>query len=495
MLVHAALEGSGWEIAESPDDTSALLELEVSDVDLVVVDLELPIMSPTELVTRFRGQRTDMSILVLAAGPGTAQGVAALLAGADDFLSKPVAAKELMARLGAAARRRVRGARSRSRLQEIITGITSEVTDAVIITTADQRIHSFNAAAESLYGFRAEEVLLGPASEVIRWVGAEVTFEAAREQLSAVGYWHGIADQYRRDGTIVRVRSSTQVLYDQAGNELGVISINRPFGTTTTDAETRAFAVGQAEIAAGLAADEFGVHFQSIFRTEDRSIVGIEALARWQHGDELRLPTDFIEAAEASDLIVEIGKVVLMRACRQLQLWRDAGHDLHLTVNIAARQLLDASIIDVLEDALVSSHTPRGRLTLEVTETALIQDINAAQRTLLRIASLGVGVSIDDFGTGWASLTYLRQLPVTCLKIDRSFVAGLGVDPRDTAIVRSVIALGHELDLLVIAEGVETEVQLEHLRLLGCRIAQGHLIARPVPASEVVLTRPTTVAL
>jgi EAL domain-containing protein (putative c-di-GMP-specific phosphodiesterase class I) len=182
-----------------------------------------------------------------------------------------------------------------------------------------------------------------------------------------------------------------------------------------------------------------------------------------------------------------MGAVILAKACGQLHVWSEAGHDLYLTVNVAARQLLDPGFVDVLQDTLATSGIDPRRLTLEVTETALIQDIDAARRTLLRIASLGVGVSIDDFGTGWASLTYLRQLPVTCLKIDRSFVAGLGVDHRDTAIVRSVIALGHELDLLVIAEGVETEAQLKHLEILGCKMAQGYLLARPTPPSEMAL--------
>jgi PAS domain S-box-containing protein len=488
MLIHAALDGTGWDVAEV-HDASVLLELglELAGVDIAVVDAAIADGGMIEFVTRFREQRPDMSILVLAAGPGTAEGIAALLAGADDFLSKPIVARELMARLGAAARRRVRGTQSRSRLQEIITGVTSEVTDAVVITTSDHRIRSFNRAAEDLYGFRAEDVALRPVSEVVRWAGAEADIDEAQATLTERGSWHGVAEHYRSDGSIVRVRSSTQALYDQDGNEMGVISVNRRFEAPPTDAERRAFEVGQAEIAAGLAADEFSAHFQPIFRIEDRGVVGFEALARWQHGAELRLPKDFIQTAEGTDLILEIGAVVLTKACAQLRLWQEAGHDLYLTVNVAARQLLDPEFVDSLEHVLGASGTEARRLTLEVTETAVIQDIDTARRALLRIASLGVGVSIDDFGTGWASLTYLRQLPVTCLKIDRSFVAGLGVDHRDTAIVRSVIALGQELDLLVIAEGVETEAQLQHLELLGCKLAQGYLVARPTPASEIAL--------
>jgi PAS domain S-box-containing protein len=486
-VVRAALEAKGWELVDVDDAPSAVEAIATVPVDLAVVDLDSAGPPGTELIAQLRAARREVSILVLANGPGSNQGIAALLAGGDDFLVKPVSHRELIARLGAAARRRVRGTRSRSRLQEIITGVTSEVTDAVIITTPDQRIMSFNEAAEELYGFAAVEVLGHPATDVLRWVGAETTFEEARAHLRETGCWHGVAEQYHRDGTVILVRSSTQMLRDDDDNDLGVISVNRLFELPATPAEQRALELVQSEIAAGLAADEFVPYYQPIFRIDDKVIVGFEVLARWHHGDGVRYPIDFIEAAEQSDLIISIGNAMLAQGCRQLRTWREEGHDVHLTVNVAARQLLDPSLVACLRDALVNNEIPPGRLSLEVTETALIQDIGLAGRVLERVAGLGVGISIDDFGTGWASLTYLQQLPVTDLKIDRSFIQGLGIDRRDTAIVRSVIALGRELDLVVIAEGVETEAQLEHLRVMGCRVAQGYLISPARPASEITL--------
>jgi EAL domain-containing protein (putative c-di-GMP-specific phosphodiesterase class I) len=196
---------------------------------------------------------------------------------------------------------------------------------------------------------------------------------------------------------------------------------------------------------------------------------------------------EFIDLAEQSDLIIEIGNVVLQKACLEMARWQTAGHRLRLAVNISARQLLDPDLVPHLEGVLTSTGIERDTLSLEVTETALIEDVEQASKALLRITDLGVDVSIDDFGTGWASLTYLQQLPISSVKIDRSFVAGLGGDRRETAIVRSVLALARELDLSVIAEGIETESQLHQLRLLGCRVGQGYLLSPPVPPSELVL--------
>jgi PAS domain S-box-containing protein len=484
-LVHAVLDDHGWDVTVAIDRETALHAWGGGRVDLVVVDLGMSTPASVEIVSDLRKHQPDLSILILVAGPGPSQGIAALSAGADDFLAKPFSRQELSARLGAAARRRTRGTRARTRLQEVITGVTTDVADAVVVTSADQRILSFNPAAEELYGFSADEVLQLPASTVLRWAGSESVLATARAQISGDGSWHGVADQFHRDGSLLRVRSSTQMLRDDDGTELGMISVNRPFRPEASRGQRRAAGVIKTEIRGGLEADAFIAHYQPIFRIEDRSIVGVEALARWQHGDELRLPVDFIDVAEQSDLIVEIGRVVLNRACQQLQEWARAGHAMHLSVNIAARQLLHPSLVDDLESILTSSGISSCCLTLEVTETALIQDIAKARKVLLRIADLGIGVSIDDFGTGWASLTYLQQLPVTCLKIDQSFVAGLGVGRRATAIARSILALGRELDLVVIAEGIETEAQLEHLHLLGCRIGQGHIVAPALPPEAV----------
>jgi EAL domain-containing protein (putative c-di-GMP-specific phosphodiesterase class I) len=154
-------------------------------------------------------------------------------------------------------------------------------------------------------------------------------------------------------------------------------------------------------------------------------------------------------------------------------------------VNLSARQLLDNSLIDRLAAVMAATALPSGKLWLEVTETALVEDLDQAIDVLERIRDLGARIAIDDFGTGWASLTYLREFPVHALKIDRIFVAGLGTGSRDDAIVASMISLGHELDVVVIAEGVEREDQRRSLIDLGCIVGQGYLFGRPQPASAI----------
>ncbi len=216
--------------------------------------------------------------------------------------------------------------------------------------------------------------------------------------------------------------------------------------------------------------------------------MGIEALARWQHPTRgLLLPCAFIAAAERSGMILELGELVLNTACQQAQLWRREGHDLHLSVNVSARQLSDEHLAEQIAGVMAATSMPAGRLWLEVTETALVMDIVAAQTALREIDDLGARISIDDFGTGWASLTYLREFPIRQLKIDDTFVRGLGTISSDAAIVRSIVSLGCELELEVIAEGVETDEQRSHLLRLGCRLGQGYLFGRPLPPEALDL--------
>ena len=187
----------------------------------------------------------------------------------------------------------------------------------------------------------------------------------------------------------------------------------------------------------------------------------------------------------AAALIVELGRIVFDKACRQTAEWREAGLDLEVAVNLSSKQLADAALFDDITTTLAASELDPHALTLEVTETALVEDVDLAAEALLRLTGLGIRVAIDDFGTGWASLTYLKQFPVHALKIDKIFVDGVDHDPQDAAIARSILSLGRELDLQVVAEGVETFAQQTALRALGCSIAQGYLYGAPTLAPAV----------
>ena len=233
--------------------------------------------------------------------------------------------------------------------------------------------------------------------------------------------------------------------------------------------------------------DELRIHYQPTVSLTDGSPRGFEALLRWEHPEHgLVGPADFIPVAEATGLIVPLGAWVLEQACLQLCAWQQiTAAPITMSVNLSARQLNDPEIVSQVAAILDRTRVDPTAVYLEVTETAVMADIDASVVTLEALKRLGVGLAIDDFGTGYSSLTYLQRFPVDILKIDKSFVAELGQQGEATAIVASVIHLAQALALGTIAEGVETAEQRNQLSVLGCDSGQGYLWARPAPPEEV----------
>ena len=240
------------------------------------------------------------------------------------------------------------------------------------------------------------------------------------------------------------------------------------------------------ELRRGLERGEIVPYFQPIVDLDGGRVVGFEVLVRWLHPDRgLLLPGQFLPLAEEAGLMGELGERMLRDSLAELARWRAVGLSFarcSLSVNVASQQLVDDSFIDVVDDALGETGIDAGSLWLELTETALMADTTAATRALRGLRGLGLHLAVDDFGTGYSSLTYLKRFPVESIKIDRSFVTGLGLEADDTSIVEAVVRLGHSLGLTVVAEGVETPLQLNRLRELGCDRAQGYLFGRPRPA-------------
>lgn len=231
--------------------------------------------------------------------------------------------------------------------------------------------------------------------------------------------------------------------------------------------------------------DEVEVHYQPLMDLRTGRVSATEALVRWNHPRRgLLAPADFVPMAEETGLIVPLGAHVLGEACRQVAVWNRSSRcaaPLDVSVNVSARQLASDGLARLVSESLEDAGLEPQRLHLEVTETALMADIDASSAVLGELRHLGVKVSIDDFGTGYASLTYLSRLPVDSLKVDRSFVARLLHDPTASTIVTGVIWLARALHLDVVAEGVESQDQLAALQELGCQLAQGYLWAEPAP--------------
>ncbi len=235
--------------------------------------------------------------------------------------------------------------------------------------------------------------------------------------------------------------------------------------------------------------DELVVHYQPIASVANGKIVALEALVRWNHPTRGLLgPMEFIPFAEETDLIFSLGRWVLREACHTMARWRrelPGAEDAYITVNLSVHQLSDVTLLDSIAQALADSGLPPEALVLEVTESLLMSETTETVDALSGIHAMGVGLAIDDFGTGESSLARLKRFPVKVLKIDKSFVDGLGILETDEAIVAAIVQLSKALGLVVLAEGVETPAQLERVAALGCDLYQGYLMSRPIIADHV----------
>jgi EAL domain-containing protein (putative c-di-GMP-specific phosphodiesterase class I) len=237
---------------------------------------------------------------------------------------------------------------------------------------------------------------------------------------------------------------------------------------------------------------ELFLEYQPKMELATGRIYGMEALVRWQHPTLGRIPpVKFIPLAEEIGEIAAIGHWVLLTACRQTQRWRQAGHDLKVSVNLSALQFHQPDLLEAIAAALAEAGLPAHALELEITESTLVINPEQATRTLRSLRDLGIDISIDDFGTGYSSLGYLKAFPVTVLKIDRSFVDSLGGVRGDRTIVNAIIALAKSLELNVVAEGVENQEQMDILRELDCDAIQGYFLSRPLapPDFEALMGR------
>ncbi len=241
----------------------------------------------------------------------------------------------------------------------------------------------------------------------------------------------------------------------------------------------------ESDLRKALERDELILHWQPIVNVDTGKIGGSEVLMRWQRGDKLVSPGDFIPLAEQTGLVIPMGEWALEMACRQLKSWQDAGLDpFYVGVNVTSNHVQQRDLVSVVRKVLLASGLKPEYLALEITETGLMDFAESTMRVLQSLRDMGVRVAIDDFGTGYSSLSYLKRLPITTLKIDRAFVKDVADDADDEAIVSAISGLAKSLSLSVVAEGVETVEQRAHLRTAGVLLHQGYYYSRPVPAEK-----------
>jgi diguanylate cyclase (GGDEF)-like protein len=381
------------------------------------------------------------------------------------------------------------------RFKLVNDGLGHAAGDAVL-TAVGERLGSGLRASDTVARLGGDE--FGILLEDIRSV-TEATATAQRV-LAA------LSQPLEVDGREVSVRASIGVAMDQGGQDITADELLRDADTAMYRAKANGrggLAVFEpsmlahqlarleldAELRTAVDRGELFVVYQPIVDLATGRVAAVEALVRWNHPTRGQLnPSDFIDVSEESGQIVGIGSWVVNEACQQARQWqvdRHAGRDLRVSVNTSAREVTEPNFVRGIEKALSASGLPADCLTLEITESMMLGDEAGAVTALRELRRIGVHVVIDDFGTGYSALSYLSQLPVDGLKIDRSFVQGLGSEREKSAIVSATIAFAHGLGLVVTAEGIETEEQLRHLVALKCNLGQGFWFARPLAPPEL----------
>ncbi|MGX1785803.1 EAL domain-containing protein [Bosea sp. NPDC055332] len=371
-----------------------------------------------------------------------------------------------------------------SRFREIVARLPV----ALYTTDPDGYVTYFNQAAVQLVG---REPQLGRdrwciSHKLFRTDGSPLPFEdcpmaiALREEREIRGV-EALAE--RPDGSRVRFMPLPTPLYDMAGKLTGAINLMVDVNSGAQPGPSVASSSHYLakDLEAAIEQRQLHLHYQPVFSAAG-VLTGFEALARWVHPERgVVSPSDFIPAAEESGLILPLARELLLQACTEAASWEKP---LRIAVNVSPLQFRYGDLPGLIDEVLVETGLEPDRLELEITEGVMITDFDRTMLVLHRIKALGVRIALDDFGTGYSSLSYLHMFPLSTLKIDRSFVANLGVASEAAAITRAVIALGHALDIEVVAEGVETREQLDFLIDEGCNYMQGYMLGRPLPAEQ-----------
>jgi PAS domain S-box-containing protein len=339
-----------------------------------------------------------------------------------------------------------------------------------------------------MLGYEVSELLgqtLHPLMHHSRPDGSGYPIEECPMQLAGIkGQLARVEDEvfWRRDGSRLPVDYTVSPLIDDGFNRGAVVTFvdATQRRQTSADLEHAAAALRQ-----GIRDGEMRLHYQPKVNIASGTCRSVESLVRWQQQDALVFPDEFVPMAEQTGAIADLTSWVIDEAAKQAASWRNQGLDLHVAINLSAFSLGDDTVVGDIAAAADKHHLPISSLEVEITETVLAANADAAITVLAELASLGVNSAIDDFGTGFSSLSYLKHLPVKELKIDKSFVMNMPQDSRDQAIVAATVHMAHSQGMLAIAEGVENDLVLRMLRRAECDIGQGYLWMRPAPATTL----------
>ncbi len=547
LLADKALKGSEWlrDQLDSVDGfecsirqcltlTDTLSQLSLQEPDAIVLNLDLPDCQGLDAVEKLRSCNLNVPLVVLTGVEDIDIEAATIQAGAQDIISRDMFDSRLCAR---AIRHAIQRKRAETQLaymarHDQLTGLVNRslfhdyVDQALSRTSRSDRIMAllyldldrFQHINDSM-GTAAGDELLKDAAQRLKScvrVGDTVGRLGGDEFAVVLEGLRNTRDVARVAAKVLEVMGEPYVLNSAAlavTPSIGVVMSgddNNESSVLTKSADTamrRAKAGGgnnfcffTPEMQAAMAnrlnmeralrlaveREELILHYQPQVDIAGGHTTGMEALVRWQR-DEIGLvpPNHFIPIAEETGLIEQIGEWVMKEACRQTASWNKLGMPpLCVSVNLSVRQLNPGRLAHLVQEALDGSGLPANQLELEVTESLLMEDVDAARIALSEIKDLGVRISVDDFGTGYSSMNYLKRFPIDTLKIDQTFVREVPEDPDDTAITAAIIALGHALRLDVVAEGVETDPQLKFLHDQGCDRAQGYLLSRPKAADD-----------
>jgi diguanylate cyclase (GGDEF)-like protein len=545
-VMRAYLEDTGYERFILVEHASrAMAEMEEHRPDVLLLDLMMPEISGFEVLRQIREhpQLKHLPVIILTSSSDAETKLRALDQGATDFLAKPVDPSELILRV-----RNTLAARAYQNQLAYYDSLTKLPNRNLFLDRLRwflRRAERHNEILVMLHitlgGFKRVYNTFGPqvADQVITQIAERMSSCIRRSDM--VG--RGIADAseldslFRVDGDefslicptmtradygsklATRIFRSMDAPFNANGTEvyiwpsIGIASYPEDANDMETLFQCAVGASGQADahgkggihfyskalnaescerlqleadLRHAIECQELRLHYQPKVDVKSGRIIGVEALIRWQKPDGTFIfPDQFIPLAEETDLILPLGNWVLKEACAQMARWHAQGLWLQVAVNVSTKQFHAGNLVQFVSEAVKSSHVDAQYLTLELTESLLMKNAEEAVKTLNQLRALGLKISMDDFGTGYSSLSYLKRFPLHELKIDRSFIADIMTNPEDRALVSAMIFLAHEFGLKAVAEGVETQEQLDLLVTLDCAQYQGYFFSRPVPAEDL----------